>query len=231
VKGNRVRLGTFVNVAFILSLAVSVYGQKSQETKASVSSVMWKVDSLKKIGGQPVTVIGDPQVTKAPGGKAVLFDGADDGLLVNSNPIAGASAFTVEAIFRPDPGGNKEQRWLHIQEESSDNRLLLETRLDGERWFLDTFIKSGENNRTLYAGEFKHPLGAWYHVALVFDGVEMRHYVDGQLELSGPLAIRPFKDGKVSIGVRMNRVHWFKGAVSRARFTPRALTPKEFMKK
>ncbi|MBC7931151.1 MAG: LamG domain-containing protein [Rubrivivax sp.] len=228
---NRASFIKFVNVSLFLMLAVPGYGQKSEKPQALASSVIWKINSLKKIGRNVVVVIGDPAVVNTSGGKAVLFDGADDGLLVNSNPIEGASAFTVEAVFRPDPGGGKEQRWLHIQETSGDGRLLLETRLDGDRWFLDTFIKSGDSNRTLYAEDFKHPLGHWYHVALVFDGTEMRHYVDGQLELSGPLAVRPFKTGGVSIGVRMNRVHWFKGAVRRARFTPRALAPKQFMKK
>ena len=31
--------------------------------------------------------------------------------------------------------------------------------------------------------------------------------------------------------MRQNRVYWFKGAISRARFTPRALAPREFMSK
>jgi len=170
-------------------------------------------------------------VIDAPGGKAILFDGVADALLVPSNPIAGRQAFTVEAIFRPDSGGNKEQRWLHIQGNTRDDRVLLEIRVEGDQWFLDTFIKSGENRRTLYAENFKHPLGQWYHVALVFDGATMKHYVDGREELSGPLTIAPLDDGKTSIGVRMNRVNWFKGAIRKARFTPRALAPKEFMGK
>lgn len=220
---------TVISITLALMIVVSIYGTKSEEHKVAKGSLTWKIDSLSKIGGNPVTVIGDPQVINSPRGKAVLFDGTDDGLLVNANPIAGARAFTVEAIFRPDPNGKEEQRWFHIQEETGDNRVLLEIRLTGEQWFLDTFIKSGENNRTLYAEDFKHPLGEWYHVALVFDGSTMRHYVDGKEELSGPLTIQPFGNGRASIGVRMNRVHWFKGAIREARFTPHALAPKDFM--
>ena len=228
---NRVNLITFVCITFTLMIGVSDYGTKAEEHKAAKGSSTWKIDNLSEIGGNPVTVIGNPQVINAPGGKAVLFDGTDDGLLVNANPIAGARAFTLEVVFRPDSNGNKEQRWFHIQEETGDDRVLLEIRLTGDQWFLDTFIKSGQNSRTLYAQDFKHPLGEWYHVALVFDGSEMRHYVDGKEELSGPLTIQPLENGRASIGVRMNRVHWFKGAVQEARFTPRALTPKEFMRK
>lgn len=178
-----------------------------------------------------MTIIGDPLVIDVPGGKAVLFDGTDDGLVVNANPIAGARAFTVEAVFRPDANGAKEQRWFHIQQDKSENRVLLETRLVGDQWFLDTYIRSGESNRALFAENFKHPVGVWYHIALVFDGAEMRHYVDGKLEMSGPLSIAPLESGQTSIGVRLNRVFWFKGAVRKARFTARALAPAKFMEK
>lgn len=211
-----------------LSLMFAFTGNGSSQSATSVS---WKIDNLKAIGGKPLIIAGNPSLIAIGRDKAVLFDGVDDGLAVTTNPIAGASAFTIEAVFRPDAGGGKEQRWFHIQQDQSENRVLLETRLVGDQWFLDTYIRSGDQNRALFAENFKHPLGAWYHVALVYDGKEMRHYVDGRLEMAGPLTISPLGDGLTSIGVRMNRVYWFKGAVSKARFTPRALTPKEFMGK
>ncbi len=211
----------------VLVLALAGYSQQNAPAK----SVTWKIDNLKRIGPNTLSIIGNPRVIDAPGGKAVVFDGAGDGLLVNANPIAGARAFTLEAIFRPDANGSKEQRWFHIQQDQSENRVLMETRLIGDQWFLDTYIRSGENNRALFAENFKHPVGAWYHVALVFDGSEMRHYVDGKLELAGPLSIAPLGAGQTSIGVRMNRVYWFKGAIRKARFTSRALAPNEFMGK
>jgi hypothetical protein len=187
------------------------------------------ISSVDRIGRQPVVRIGNPQIIATTHGRAVLFNGADDGLIVNANPLAGAATFTLEGIFRPDGGGPTEQRWIHIQEEAKDNRVLLEIRLSGDQWFLDTFIKSGDNRLTLYSENFKHQTGEWYHVALVFDGIAMRHFVDGKEELSGPLTIEPLGIGNTSIGVRMNRVSWFKGAIRKARFTPRALSPEEFM--
>jgi Concanavalin A-like lectin/glucanases superfamily len=214
-------------ITLTLTLALIALVGHAQQTKP----ITWQVDTLKTIGKHPVTVIGGPTVIAVPGGKAVMFDGVDDGLLLNDNPIAGARAFTIEAIFRPDPGGSKEQRWFHLQEANSENRVLLETRLVGDQWFLDTFIKSGDNSRALLAENFKHPLGDWYHVALVYDGTQMRHYVNGVEELAGPLTIAPLNQGQTSIGVRMNRVYWFKGAIRKARFTLKALAPGEFMKK
>jgi len=35
--------------------------------------------------------------------------------------------------------------------------------------------------------------------------------------------------GTTSLGVRLNKVHWFKGAIRTVRFTPRALKPEEFL--
>ncbi|HSS20479.1 MAG TPA: LamG-like jellyroll fold domain-containing protein [Pyrinomonadaceae bacterium] len=202
---------------------------KDQSVAAALKQVMWQVNSNDKIGGLPVTRIGEPEIVAGPNGKSVQFDGVDDGLAVQSNPIAGATAFTVEAIFRPDAGGTFEQRWFHLQESATDSRVMLEIRLTGEQWFLDTFIKSGEEKRTLFSENFKHKTGEWYHIALVYDGVTMRDFVNGKEEMSGPLAILPLRSGSASIGVRMNRVFWFKGAISKARFTPRALSPNEFM--
>jgi lysophospholipase L1-like esterase len=204
---------------------------KKERAQVALPTATWSIDRLDKIGGQATTAIGTPQVIETANGKAMLFDGVDNGLVVNTNPVAAATAFTIEAVFRPDVGGTPEQRWLHIQEGANDNRVLLEIRLAGDQWFLDTFIKSGENKLTLYSEKFKHKVGEWYHIALVFDGTTMRDFVDGKEELSGALVIQPLGVGNTSIGVRMNRVFWFKGAVRKTRFTPRALSPREFMVK
>lgn len=203
----------------------------AQKTETAKKSVVWKIDNLKKIGGNKIEVLGNPQIIKTEKGKAILFDGVDDGIVIDTNPIQGWREFTIEAIFRPDAGGAAEQRWFHIEDmENTESRALLETRLVGNEWFVDTFIKSGENRLPLFAENFKHPLGKWYTVALVFDGKEMRHYVNGGLEMSGALKINPLGNGKTSIGVRMNKVYWFKGAIREARFTNRALSASELLK-
>ncbi len=57
----------------------------------------------------------------------------------------------------------------------------------------------------------------------------MRHYVNGELELSRKIEFRPQGPGRTSLGARINEVHWFKGAIRKARFSPRALSPEEFL--
>ncbi|MEO5857677.1 MAG: LamG domain-containing protein [Pyrinomonadaceae bacterium] len=194
-------------------------------------SMTWNLDNLKKIGGHKVEILGQPKVIKTDNGRAIEFDGVDDGILIETNPLAGANALTIEAWFRPDADGPAEQRWLHVEDlENVESRAMLETRVTKDQWFLDTFFKSGENRLPLYAETFKHPTGRWYHVALVYDGTEMRHYIDGKLELSGKIAMRPFGQGRVSIGVRQNKVYWFKGAIRKVRFSHGALRPENFLR-
>jgi hypothetical protein len=220
-----------MKICAFLILLFAAFPGFSQKTRTPRKSVTWKIDNLVKIGGNAVEVLGNPQIVKTERGKAILFDGVDDGIFIKQNPLEGFKEFTVEAVFRPDAGGGKEQRWLHIEDtENTESRALLETRLLENEWFLDTFIKSGDNRSTLYAENFKHPAGVWYTVALVYDGTEMRHYVGGKLELAGKITRQPFGGGQTSLGVRQNKIYWFKGAILKARFTNRALSPDEFMK-
>jgi hypothetical protein len=107
----------------------------------------------------------------------------------------------------------------------------METRvMDDDQWYLDAFIKSGDSSRALIDKNKLHPTGTWYHIAFVVDNGKMDTYVNGEHELSGKVAFSPFKEGKTSIGVRMNKVSWFKGAIYKIRITPKCLIPAEFMK-
>src|SRR5471030_1329082 len=113
----------------------------------SYAQEVWTFDRIDKIGGHPTTVLGHPHVIDTPLGKAVEFNGVDDGLQIDLHPLAGAETFAWEAIFRPD-GGNAEQRWFHLEENpatgsDSDNRMLFEIRVIDGRWCLDAFNKSG----------------------------------------------------------------------------------------
>ncbi len=196
--------------------------------KLSNNSITWKIDNFNKVGSFSATVLSSPAIIETELGRALQFDGADDALIVEENPIAGWGAFTIEVIFRPDSGGNTEQRFLHFQEVDS-HRVLIETRLtENCKWFLDTYMKYGNSDKTLYAKNYLHDLDQWYHAALTYDGTNMAHYVNGMLELSGSVKFNPMNGGEASIGCRINRVYWFKGAIILIKFTPFALPQEEF---
>ena len=191
----------------------------------------WKIDNLQSVGGESTTVVGQPRVVETSQGQAVQFDGVDDALFVDAAPLRGLEKFTAEIVFRPAQNGPREQRFFHLQEDETSNRVLFETRLtDDDRWFLDTFIRSGGTGVTLFAEDFTHPIGPWYHAAIVVDGSRMHHYVNGQLELSSELAYKPQGPGRTSLGVRINRVSWYKGEIREVRVTPNVLAPAEFLK-
>jgi hypothetical protein len=221
---------TALFLTLLLGFSTSTF---SQESKPAID---WQFSRLDEIGGHKLTILGTPRLIDSPHGKAVAFDG-DSAIFLDTNPLAGLAQFTAEVIFQPAATGGKEQRFVHIQEDGSDNRLLFELRLtDDNRWFLDTFIKSEGGNYTLFASNHPHALGPWYHAAIVMDGKTMRHYVNGEEEvnrieeLSTPINFTPQKPGKTSLGVRQNKVSWYTGAIRRLRVTPRALDPNDFLK-
>ena len=191
---------------------------------------VWVFDRLDRIGGHPAQVFGTPSVIDTDKGKAVDFDGVEDALFIDNHPLAGARAFTWEVIFRPAKGGRPEQRFFHMQETGSLHRLLMETRLIGDEWCLDTFAASSSGDQTLIDRKLLHPLDRWHHVALVYDGTQMRSYVNAKLELSAAVTLAPHGEGKTSVGVRFNKIDYFRGAIRMARMSRRALAPAEFLK-
>jgi hypothetical protein len=199
-------------------------------------SVTWHFDRLDQIGGYPTTLLGHPRVIETPAGKAIQFNGVDDAVYLDVHPLAGAETFTWEVIFRPDLGGAPEQRFFHLQERDpktgadTNTRMLFEIRVIGDQWALDSFALTGRDSLALLDRTKLHSLGAWHAAAAVYDGHEFRNYVDGLLQGSGPLHLAPQGPGHTSIGTRINRVNYFKGAVREARMTRRALAPPEFLK-
>lgn len=194
---------------------------------------VWTFSRPDKVGGLATEVLGQPRPTPGPGGKALLFDGQDDGLIVPEHPLAGAGAFTIEAVFRPD-GGRFEQRWLHLAQDAPDDgvtggtRMLFEIRVAEDAWWLDAFVKGPGYSQVLIDPAKRHSLGRWAHVAQVCDGRRYAAYVDGVLQVEAEIAFRPQGPGRTSVGVRMNRVDWFNGAIRECRFTPMALAPAQF---
>lgn len=198
---------------------------------------LWRFDNLKIIAGLPVHVEGHPALIVTPAGKAVQFHGAPDALFIARHPLAGAARFTFEAIIRPD-GGAFAQRWFHLAQNDpatgklDKTRFLFELRVPPGlgRWYLDAFVNGPGYKATLAFPEKLYPLGRWYSVAQTYDGKIYRSYVDGVLQGQAAIAFAPQGPGRASVGVRMNRVNYFNGAILVARFTPRALTPDAFLK-
>lgn len=197
-------------------------GSKTIETEWILSDIIRSADS-------GIRATGNPRTIKCKYGKALLFNGKNDGLFLDKMPLAGLEQFTIEVIFRPDRRGKVEQRFFHCGEVRGD-RVLMETRTTSTDWYLDAFIITGDQQEALIKPELLHPLGQWYHVAFVVDRGKLATYVNGSKELEGHIDMAPLKSGKTSIGVRQNEESWFKGAINKIRISPEALNPVNFMK-
>jgi len=146
---------------------------------------------------------------------------------------------------RPD-GGDPAQRWFHLAETDpktgldatvapnnptadKNARFTFELRVDGDRCYFESFTHGPGYQSALIDKTKTHPLGQWYVVTQTYDGQTHRSFVNGVLEKEAPIAYVPQGPGHSSVGVRINHVSYFKGAVMRAHFAPRALAPSEFM--
>lgn len=202
---------------------------------AGVPETVWKLDRLDQIKaslppGLAPEVLGAPQVMEKEGRRALCFDGKSDGVFVPLNPIEGRSKFTIEILFRPDGDGPPEQRFLHIQDEQ-EHRVLIETRVGDQSWSLDTFLRATDADKlTLLDRAKAQPTDRWYWAALVYDGKTMSHHINAAKQMEGEVAFPPMVKGRISLGVRQNRIHWFKGCIAEVRFTPVAIPAAKLQK-
>ena len=225
-------MGKVLAVLVLGLVTITMVGQGLPSSQSTV----WRFDSIQSVGGHPTHVLGHPQLIDSPYGKAVAFNGVDDALFVDVHPLAGASEYTWEVVFHPDADGAQAQRFFHLAEvdpatgKDTGNRMLFEIRIVKGQWCLDSFAYSNGSARTLLNCNDLHPLDKWYRVTAVYDGKVLRNYVGDEMQGEGTFHLTPQGPGHSSIGTRINRRDYFKGAIFEARFTPRALKPEEFLK-
>jgi len=215
---------------FCLFFPILADGQliKSETISISSKAIEWKFSELIRSKNVGICIDGDPQLIDCKFGKAILFNGSTDGLFLNQMPLKGLEQFTIEAIIKPDSGGKFEQRFFHCGEIRGD-RVLLELRSIQTNWYLDAFIKSGDQQKTLIDSTKLHPLNQWFHIAFVNDHGKLTTFINGKWELESLIDLVPLLGGATSIGVRQNEQSWFKGAIYKIRISPMALNPADFL--
>lgn len=186
--------------------------------------VAWPLTDPASVAGQATVVWGAPQAVPDGG---LRFNGTSDGILVPVNPLAGWDKFTIAILFRQDADGPFAQRFLHA-EDGKGERMTIESRVvAGKGWYMDTFLLGGNGLKGLALIDARklHPLDQWAWGELVFDGRTMTSYVDGVRELTGTVSLPLMGPGKTSVGVRQNKVYWFKGQIREVRFYPGVVAP------
>lgn len=184
----------------------------------------WILAEPQPAPGVTPEVHGAPVAVESPYGPAMWFDGLRDGLVFDVNPLCGARRLTLEALFMPAAHGAAEQRFVHVQANGVEDRLLLETRMpSADAWYADTYVWSAAGDRFLNDPALKHAPGGWHTMAMTVADGRMAQYVDGRLELEAPVPFAPLGVGRVAVGMRINQVFHFRGAIRLVRLTPEVL--------
>jgi len=216
-------------VSLLIFFPAFICAQKSLLNKPDSTPTEWLISDLLQKKTEEIKILGNPSITVSKYGEALAFNGKNEGVFVNKMPLAGLEQFTVEAIFRPDSGGNFEQRFFHCGE-IQGSRVMMELRSTPKGWYFDAFLNANESKKTLADSTLLHPSNRWYHVAFVVDKGKLTTYINGKKELQEQIPMTPFYSGKTSIGVRQNELSWFKGAIYMIKITPKALLPNQFTK-
>ncbi len=187
-------------------------------------TVTWPVDRLDTVGGYHVKVVGTPAVKDDGTGPAVCFGGEDDGLDVAINPLDLQTEFTIEVLFKPEPGGSPRQQFFHLADDDGGN-VLLELAVGSRGKFrLSSFSKVGDEKRDLSGPPGSQKVDTWYWAALTYSEETARLYLNGQEQAGDHVALRPMSHGQMGIGYRMSEENWFRGCVRELRFANAALS-------
>lgn len=197
--------------------------------KIVLFTIIWHLSNTIHIGEFKPIVLGNPNIKVEGKDSSIYFNGVNDGLVIPTVPIKGWSNFSIEVLFKPDNDGPPTPRFIHI-EDSASNRVTVELRLTKNgQWYLDGFLKNGSTKKglTLIDSNKLHPTGKWFWAALVYEGKKMSTYINGQKELEGEIDFPPMIKGNMSLGMRLNKVDWFKGQLREIRFHSEAIDAKD----
>ncbi|SFS09455.1 Concanavalin A-like lectin/glucanases superfamily protein [Granulicella pectinivorans] len=217
-------------------LAAVMFASSLHSHAYAQDQTVWHLNQPAAIKALQPSIEGHPEFTA----QGVHFDGRGDALFFPTHPLAGARTWTWEMVFRPDADGQTEQRIFHLQpvdaagKDIPTMRNLFEIRIHGSQWCLDSFASvsaKDDEHITLLpcTPETMHPFGAFHTATATYDGTTLRSYVDGVLQAEGAVHLTPQLPGHSSLGVRINRLFYFKGTVYEARFTHHVLPVGEFL--
>jgi hypothetical protein len=223
---------------FFLFIPVFIHGFLSLAGEPdTIYYEYWDINSLTAIGGNEVSIYGEPLVISTEKGDALQFDGINDAVFVHKNPFGDAKEFTFEVFFRPasgQPNITSEPRFVCFwdPDDAGGPRMTIEIRVitSGE-WYFDAFLKTDAAQLTLTDAVKTHPTGQWMHAAVTYKDNVFTTYVNGQQELSGSVGytdkvLNP--TGKTSVGARYNLANWYNGAIRAIKVTHKALDPDAF---
>ncbi|MEQ6902448.1 LamG-like jellyroll fold domain-containing protein, partial [Nocardioides sp. YIM 152588] len=171
--------------------------------------------------GNDGAVLGGTSWVSGKYGGALSFDGASGRVSVPASASLDlSSAMTLMAWIEPTAS---QSGWRTIMQRETDAYFLNASNSTG------ALRPSGGGTigggAAFVTGTTASPVGQWTHVALTYDGAELRLYVNGQLAASSPKggAVQSTSN-PLSIGGNSPYGEYFQGLIDEARVYDRALS-------
>ncbi len=141
-------------------------------------AVHWYAIALPKLSGAAETRVRKRIDSMGSAGQYALeFDGRGSYVLFRTLTYNGAFPLTIEAWVKP----SREDNWGKSFLIGNGDRTGLSLGRDGNRWFfrIDSVVDARRGNDRIATISGAADGNPWTHVAAVYDGREIRLYVDG----------------------------------------------------
>jgi hypothetical protein len=173
----------------------------------------WRLDNTTTLGDLPLLQVDKPSILQTPSGPSICFDGKNDGLIRNSNPLSGLQKFTLQLFFRSDQHDLQEMHLLHIEEpENIRHRFVLETRSTKVgTWYPRVFLRWDDRAMEIDNPTTLFPADRWYWVAFSYDGMTARLFINGVETVAKQADWGPIGDAPLALGMRLNKQGFFPG--------------------
>jgi hypothetical protein len=185
----------------------------------------WKLDetggtlAASTTGTNPGTVIGSPARIPGTEGKAISFDGVNDGATTGVPLLSNRTSFTMAGWYRsPLTTGNRIALW--------GQNDVVEFGINGSN--ISIFTSGG--------GSLSVPLPSpneWHHVACIGDGFSLKIYIDGRLAATGGSYVANAYGSATASGFNIGTAtwdssrNWFTGQIDEVRVYDRSLSDLE----
>jgi len=163
---------------------------------------------------------------------AVQLDGADDYIDLGGLDIEG-SGLSIACWFQADDFDNDDGRLVSkaTGTAEADHWWMLSTTSSGGQYRLRFRLKTGTTTSTLVASSGSLSPGTWYHAAAVYDGSNMKLYLNGaevgSTGKTGDPAVNAGVNAWIGSNPPSEGSNVFDGLIDEVRLYSRALNPEE----
>jgi hypothetical protein len=158
--------------------------------------------------------------TAISGGQALDFDG-DDFVVIDNDPTLHITGKTISMhawLLPRSGGGNSGSRIISKRTDAGGNDVFAMT--------LENYRLNFHINGVDLVSSHIVVLNEWVHVAMVYDGTEMRLYINGALDTNGPESDPiPASSRAVHLGTREGEALYFDGIMDDVRILNTVLVP------